>query len=111
MEPRRIAVVMLLPLVNLLTAEPKYCIQLFLSTLEILAAIATPFFTSFTLCWKVFLSRTRQHQRDVVGLLVVADPVIHRHGDDLADLRQRQMAVVAHQIDEPMFAELAKIIF
>jgi hypothetical protein len=42
------------------------------------------------------LSRSRQHQRDIIGLFLVADPVIHGGGDNLADLRKGQMTVIAH---------------
>src|SRR5437660_2210323 len=59
---------------------------------------------------KLHLSRACQDQRHVVWLLLVADPVVHGHGDDLADLRQREITVLAHQFDQALLAKLAEII-
>src|SRR4029077_7739257 len=41
----------------------------------------------------------------------VADPVVHSHSYDLADLRQGKAPVLADQVDHTLFAKLAKIIF
>ena len=58
-----------------------------------------------------FLPSPRQHQRDVIGLLVGADPVVDGGGHDLADPRQRQIAILPYQVDQPLFAEFTKIVF
>ena len=52
------------------------------------------------------LPRTSQHERDIIGLLFVADPVIHRRGHDLTDLGQRQVPVFSNQIDQALLSEL-----
>ena len=57
------------------------------------------------------LPRPRQHQRDVVRLLLVADPVVDRRRHELADLRQRQLTVRSHQVDQPLFPEFAEVVF
>src|ERR1700693_3106388 len=57
------------------------------------------------------LPRPRQHQSDVIRLLVVADPVVDRRSDRLADLHQRQAPVRAHEVNEPFFAEFSELIF
>src|SRR5579872_3199613 len=59
----------------------------------------------------LLLTCAGQDQGDVVGLFVVADPVVDGHGNDLANLWQGEAAIVANQIDEALLAELAEIIF
>src|SRR5712692_6988066 len=66
--------------------------------------------------WKVCkvpsgLPRPRQHQRHVVWLLIRSNPIIHGGSHDFADPGQRQVPVFAHQFDQAMLAEFAKIVF
>jgi len=44
-------------------------------------------------------------------LLVGADPVVYGSGYGLADTFQRQIAIFPHQVNQPLLAEFAKIIF
>src|ERR1019366_9224928 len=53
----------------------------------------------------------RQHQRYIVGLFVVADPVLDRGGDNFGDALERQMAIRTHQLEQPFLAKLAIIVF
>ncbi len=57
------------------------------------------------------LSRPRQNQRNIIRLFVLADPVGHRTDNNLGDALQRQMAILTHQLDQPLLAELVKFIF
>src|ERR1700681_3538525 len=62
--------------------------------------------------WRAYvLLRPRQHQRYIIRLFVVADPVFDSDGDNFGDALQRQMAILAHQLDQPLLAELAIIVF
>src|SRR5437868_1431127 len=54
---------------------------------------------------------TSEHKRDVVGLLLATDPIVHGGGQELGDTRQRQVAMIAHQLDEAGLAELPEIVF
>src|ERR1017187_9719002 len=62
-------------------------------------------------CRRYWLARSGEDQGDVVRLFVIADPVIDRHGYDLTDLGQRQVPVLADQVDQALLAEFAEIIF
>jgi hypothetical protein len=57
------------------------------------------------------LSRSRQHQRDIVRLFIVPNPVIHRRSHNLSDACQRQIPILPHQFDQPFFTELAVVVF
>ncbi len=57
------------------------------------------------------LSSPCQHQGDVVGLFIGPDPIVDGGGHDLANSLQWQVAVLPHEIDEPLLAEFAEIIF
>src|SRR5580658_6499302 len=53
----------------------------------------------------------RQHQGYVVGLLFVADPVVDGGSDNFGDALKRQMAIVEHQLNQPLLSELPVIVF
>src|SRR6267378_3660325 len=57
------------------------------------------------------LARSRKHQRDVIRLFLIADPVIDRSGHSLSDFQQGKVAILADQVDESCFPEFAEIIF
>src|SRR3984893_45776 len=57
------------------------------------------------------LLRPRQHQRYIIRLFVVADPVVDGDGNNFGDALQRQMAILAHQLDQPLLTKLAIIVF
>jgi len=57
------------------------------------------------------LPRSRQHQRNIVRLLVVADPVVNCGCHRLTDLNQREVTICGHQVNQSFFAEFAKLIF
>jgi len=57
------------------------------------------------------LLRPRQHQRYIIRLFVVADPVFDGDGNNFGDSFERQMAILTHQLDQPLLAELAIIVF
>src|SRR5579863_62251 len=57
------------------------------------------------------LAGPRQNQSDVVGLFLIADPVVYGGSYDLTDLRQVKSAVLADQIDQALLAEFAEVIF
>jgi hypothetical protein len=103
MEPRRIAEVMLLPRVQTIEA-PRYGID----SLPVNHNLPVPahrleYFTLRTAslhgCHRrlVRLARACQDERDVVGLLLVADPVIDRVCHNLRDLGQRLIPVSLNQ--------------
>jgi hypothetical protein len=87
MEPRRIAVVMLLPRTGSKTLSLKIrCEQR-----------GTKLCHALLNCQDdaAFLSCPRQNDRDVVGLFLISDPRIDCGGYDLTDLGERKMPVFA----------------
>lgn len=57
------------------------------------------------------LAGPSEHQGNVVGLLVGANPVIDRGGNNFADSCQGQMLILAHQLNEALLAKFAEVIF
>ena len=57
------------------------------------------------------LSRSRQHQRDVVGLFRAANPVIDRSGHELCNPFKRKVAIFLDEVYQALLAEFAEIIF
>src|SRR5579863_2336780 len=123
MEPRCISLIMLLPRTGASLPHPRYCMA---APVSIRAAgfdfegvwgghscppLLTLFLTALLMTASAQLPRACQNQRDVIRLFVVADPVVYRRGHGLADLIQWKMPVFADQINQPLFAEFAKIVF
>src|SRR5271157_1400977 len=52
-----------------------------------------------------------QHQRYIVGLFVPTDPIRYGSRYDVADARERLIAMELNQLDQAAFAEFAKLIF
>src|SRR5437868_9333457 len=57
------------------------------------------------------LSSARQNQRDVVRLLLIADPIVNRGGNLFGDFYERAGAMLAYQVNQARLAKLSKIIF
>src|SRR4030095_8632077 len=55
-------------------------------------------------------SGARKHERDVVWLLLIANPVVDGGGHAFGDFDQRQIPILAYQVNQPGFAKLAEII-
>src|SRR5438445_2843278 len=60
---------------------------------------------------KTSLPRPRQHQRDIVRLFLIANPVVDRAGNQLGDFDKWPPTVLADQFDESLFAELPEVVF
>src|SRR5437879_13402083 len=57
------------------------------------------------------LARSRKHQRDVIRLFLVADPIVDSGGHSFGDFQQRKVTILADQVDESCFPEFPKIVF
>ena len=56
------------------------------------------------------LSRPSQNQSDIVRLFIIADPCVHRHGDDLAMVRN-QRPQCGGVVSEPAIAGASAVLF
>src|SRR5436853_550039 len=59
----------------------------------------------------ISVPRSRQHQRDIVRLFLIANPVVDRAGNQLGDFDKWPPTVLADQFDESLFAELPEVVF
>src|SRR5215472_57692 len=59
---------------------------------------------------EIALYRSRQDQRDIVGLLVTTDPVGDRASQHVADARQRLFAMGANQVQQTLLAKLSVLV-
>src|SRR5215475_3130255 len=57
-----------------------------------------------------YSTRPRQHQRDVVRLLHVADPIIDCRRDQSRDLVKGKIAVLPDHIHQPMLTKLSELV-
>src|SRR5581483_681231 len=55
--------------------------------------------------------RSCQHESHVVGLFLAANPIHDGSQYGFADARQRLVAIIADQFEEPFLPELAKVVF
>src|SRR5579872_1583122 len=57
------------------------------------------------------LPGTGEHDRDVIWLLIRANPVGNGSDNDFRDSDERQLAVLTYQIDQAFFAKFTEIVF
>src|SRR5882757_1504295 len=57
------------------------------------------------------LACSREDERDIIRLLVRTDPFVDRACDYLADALKGKVPIAANEVNQPVFAELAIVIF
>ena len=56
------------------------------------------------------LSRSREHECNVIGLLAGTDPIVDGGAYHFGDAGKRQVAIAAHQINQASFAKFSEIV-
>src|SRR6185437_14948349 len=62
-------------------------------------------------CSLSLLTHARKHKRDIVRLLVFADPILHSGNHDFGNSVECEMPVAADQLQKTLLAKLSEFIF
>src|SRR5690348_2083553 len=75
-------------------------------------SLLTSLFSKFALSCSTLpgLAHPGEHQRQVIRLLVLADPVLHGGNHNVGDSIEGEMTVAAHQIQQALLPELTILV-